>query len=179
MSPSSQKISAQDPWVNVLQGAVDAIEQRQPHQYIVKEKSGVFKLTPSPGSELGAKKLRLEDIVDISKKAVEKLDQDFCTGFVPMSPEQFTNYKKRVSELTEKLIDARVEKRKHNTLRNTARIFSFLGSFVLIGLPFFIALKHGDKEFAADIQRMRDNLKDKASSPQPSALPTLSLDEDE
>lgn len=65
----------------------------------------------------------------------------------------------KIFDNTEKLINARAEKRKKNVFLNAARIVSCLSSFILIGIPFFILIKNEDVKFGKEIEELRDNLK--------------------
>lgn len=122
-------------WGQILKQVVDSQVTRH-HLYIVTDSKG-YKVTESPAE--GQQKLTILQIVDISKGV--------------LSQEELND---EVKVLTNKLIDARKEKREHNFLLNTARIFSFIGSF--IGLPFYRTIKHEDEEFEREIRGLRETL---------------------
>ncbi|MFI5343540.1 MAG: hypothetical protein ACHQUC_04895 [Chlamydiales bacterium] len=134
-------------WSQTLQQAVSQ------HQYIHQEGSTYSVSNKREG------KLSIDDIVKISamvlKESAPEERESLGGDRVKEMPSDIKTY-------TEQLINARVAKRDHNTLRNIAKVISFLGSFVLIGLPFYLALKNGDKEFQNQIDQLRRDLEQAA-----------------
>jgi hypothetical protein len=142
-------------WIGILHGAVDPLTKGEPHQYIAQE-GDHLELTASPDH-----KLNLEAIVDISRRAMSTIYRQWQENKIETL--DWAEQTNEISDLTERLIEARVEKREHNSRRQTARKISALGSLFLIGIPFLWALKNNDKKFYFEIRQLKRHLKEPLS----------------
>lgn len=144
-------------WERLLEESVNSIRDNQRSRYIVLENHDL-KITDSLGGN--KKKLTIDQIIQISKECMKNEVDLFLTDR-KIDVDECLRYRDHVRDLTEKLIDARAEKRTHNYLRNAVRKLAFAASFILIGIPFYIALKQGDNKFAQEIRSLKNELSDR------------------
>jgi hypothetical protein len=143
-------------WIGMLHGAVDPLKnKKEPHKYVAEE-GDQLELSSSPNH-----KLTLEQIVEISRRAISTVNSQWQAD--KMETIDWADQINEICDLTEKLIDARVEKRKQNAHRKTVFKVSTLGALFLIGIPFLWMLKHNDNKFYSEISQLKRHLKEPMS----------------
>ncbi len=103
------------------------------------------------------KKLSIKEITDISKSQLEFLSGSYKEGNIDIK--KFYNLSGKISDLTERLIDARTAKR-NEPLKVLGRQIAYVVSAFasLFGISAFKALKESDKAFRDEIKDIKKSL---------------------
>lgn len=136
-------------WRTLLQQAAAPLENSTPHQYITDTADQQHTITANP--TLPNRKLSIEEIVATSISVIESSRKEHNSNFVKVRTD--------IADLTEKLIEARVNKRKkYAFLRSVARVICLLTSFTGVSYLLYVKLKEEDAKFNADITKLNDSV---------------------
>lgn len=142
-------------WRNLLRSAQAS---KGPHRkYVVlKEGEGYS----SSVLDEKTKKLPISEIVDISKRKFDQAKFD-VQDLTHENVKNFTALGSSIATYTDKMIEARQTKRDQplkKIVRGVALVLSALASLALIGIPFFILLRQGNKKFESEMNKLKANV---------------------
>lgn len=140
-------------WIQVLDATTTSIDTGKTPIYIQGKDVSWHLFSAGNGN---ANRLTLEQIVEVSKAALQELDSSYTKQEI--TENELTHHQKEISEHTLKIIQGREDKRNRLHFR-VARAFAyalaFLFSLVLIGIPFLRKLIRTDLAFHEKTNELR------------------------